>query len=101
MGCVEIQVLDSYHNLTYADGDAGSVYGLHPPLANALRPPGQFQVYDIIFRRPVYKDGRQVDPGYVTVFVNGVVAQDHALLEGPTCHKVRSKPCPFPEKGPL
>jgi hypothetical protein len=101
MGRVEIQVLDSYHNLTYADGGAAAVYGVHPPLANAVRPPGQFQVYDIIFRRPIYKDGQAVDPGYVTVFVNGVVAQDHALLEGPTGHMRRSKPSPFPEKGPL
>jgi hypothetical protein len=58
-------------------------------------------VYDIIFRRPIYKNGQAVDPGYVTVFVNGVVAQDHALLEGPTGHMKRSEPSPFPEKGPL
>jgi hypothetical protein len=101
MGLVEIQVLDVYHNPTYADGGAGSVYGVHPAMANALRPPGQFQVYDIIFRRPIYKDGKLVDPGYVTVFVNGVVAQDHAVLEGPTGHMKRSEPGPFPEKGPL
>jgi hypothetical protein len=101
MGRVEIQVLDCYHNLTYADGGAGSVYGVHPAMANALRPPGEFQVYDIIFRRPIYKDGKAVDPGYVTVYVNGVVAQDHALLEGPTGHMKRTEPCAFPEKGSL
>src|SRR5947209_4008987 len=56
MGRIEIQVLDSYHNLTYADGHAASVYSVNPPLANALRPPGEFQVYDIVFRRPIYKD---------------------------------------------
>jgi prepilin-type processing-associated H-X9-DG protein len=101
MGRVEIQVLDSYNNVTYADGHAASVYGVNPPMANALRPPGEFQVYDIIFRRPIFKDGKEVDPGYVTVFVNGVVAQDHARLEGPTGHMGRTKPQPFPEKGPL
>ncbi len=101
MGRVEVQVLDCYHNVTYADGGAGSVYGVHPALANALRPPGEFQVYDIIFRRPIYKDGQAVDPGYVTVFVNGVVAQDHALLEGPTGHMKRTEPGAFPEQGPL
>ena len=52
MGLVEIQVLDDYNNPTYADGFAASVYGVNPPLANALRPPGQFQTYDIVFRRP-------------------------------------------------
>jgi len=101
MGICEIQVLDSYHNITYADGHAASVYGVHPPMANALRPPGEFQVYDIVFRRPIYKDGQPVDPGYVTVFVNGVLAQDHAALEGPTGHMKRTHPTPFPGKGPL
>jgi hypothetical protein len=101
MGLVEVQVLDCYNNITYADGHAASVYGVHPPLVNALRPPGQFQVYDIVFRRPLYQGNQMVDPGYVTVFVNGVLAQDHALLEGPTGHMSRSKPRPFPAKGPL
>jgi len=101
MGRVEIQVLDSYNNLTYADGHAASVYSVNPPMANALRPPGEFQVYDIVFRRPIYKDGKPLDPGYVTVFVNGVLAQDNTELEGGTGHMARAKPGPFPDKGPL
>jgi hypothetical protein len=101
MGRVEIQVLDNYNNPTYADGSAGSVYGVYPAMANALRPPGVFQVYDIVFRRPVYRDSQVLDPGSVTVFVNGVLVQDHTALEGPTGHMGRSKPGPFPEKGPL
>jgi hypothetical protein len=101
MGLVEIQVLNNYENPTYADGFAASVYGVNPPLANALRPPGQFQTYDIVFRRPVYKDGQQIDPGYVTIFENGVLVQDHATLEGPTGHMRRSHPRAFPAVGPL
>lgn len=101
MGLVEIQVLDNYDNPTYADGFAASVYGVNPPLANALRPPGEFQTYDIVFRRPIYKDGQEIDPGYVTVFENGVLMQDHTRLEGPTGHMARSKPGPFPDVGPL
>ena len=101
MGLVEVQVLDDYNNPTYADGFAASVYGQNPPLANALRPPGEFQIYDIVFRRPIYKAGQELDPGYVTVFENGVLVQDHARLEGPTGHMGRSKPGPFPETGPL
>ena len=101
MGRVEIQVLDSYNNITYADGHAASVYSVNPPMANALRPPGQFQVYDIVFRRPIYRNGKPLDPGHVTVFVNGVLAQDHTELEGPTGHMARARPGPFPEKGPL
>jgi hypothetical protein len=101
MGLVEVQVLDNYNNPTYADGFAASVYGVNPPMANALRAPGQYQTYDIVFRRPIYKDGQQVDPGYVTVFENGVLVQDHARLEGGTGHMARSVPGPFPEAGPL
>lgn len=101
MGMTEVQVLDSYNNPTYADGSAGSVYGVNPPMVNPLRPPGEWQSYDIVFRRPIYKDGKEVAPGTVTVLVNGVLVQDHTPLEGGGGHKGRSKPRPFPEKGPL
>jgi hypothetical protein len=101
MGQTEVQVLDNYNNPTYADGFAGSVYGVNPPMANPLRAPGEWQSYDIVFRRPVFKDGKELDPGYLTVFVNGVLVQDHTPLEGGGGHKARSKPQPFPEKGPL
>jgi hypothetical protein len=101
MGLVEVQVLDNYNNPTYPDGFAGSVYGVNPPLANVLHPPGQFQVYDIVFRRPIWKDGKELDHGYVTVFENGVLVQDHTRLEGGTGHMARSTPGPFPEAGPL
>ena len=101
MGLVEIQVLDNYDNSTYADGFAGSMYGVSPALANALRPPGEFQTYDIVFRHPIYKDGKSIDPGYVTVFENGVLVLDHAMIEGETGHMRRSKPQAFPDAGPL
>jgi len=101
IGQVEIQVLDNYNNPTYADGFAASVYGVNPPLANALRPPGEFQTYDIVFRRPIYRAGQCVDPGYVTVFLNGVLVQDHTPLEGATGHMHRSKAGPLGEAGPL
>lgn len=101
MGKVEVQVLDNYHNPTYADGFASSVYGINPPMANVLRAPGQWQAYDIIFRRPIFKDGKELDPGHVTVLVNGVVTQDSTPLEGHGGHKVRSHPAPLGEKGPL
>lgn len=101
MGQVEVQVLDNYDNPTYADGFAGSVYGVNPPMANPLRKPGEWQVYDIVFRRPIFKDGKEIDPGYLTVFINGVLVQDHTPLEGGGGHKKRSVPRPFPEVGPL
>ncbi len=101
MGLTEVQVLDNYQNPTYADGFAGSVYGVNPPYANPLRAPGEWQVYDIIFRRPVFKDGKLLDGGRFTVMINGVVVQDSTPLEGGGGHKGRSKDRPFPEKGPL
>ncbi len=101
MGQVEVQVLDSYNNPTYPDGSASSIYGINPPMVNVIRPPGKWQTYDIVFRRPLFKDGKEVDPGYITVFVNGVLTQDHTALEGKGGHKSRSVAQPFPETGPL
>lgn len=101
MGQTEVQVLDNYNNPTYADGFAGSVYGVNPPHANPLRAPGEWQVYDIIFRRPIFKDGKMLDSGRLTVMINGVVVQDSTPLEGGGGHMGRSKDHPFPEKGPL
>lgn len=101
MGAVEVQVLDNYNNPSYPDGMASSIYGINPPMANPLRAPGEWQTYDIIFRRPIFKDGQEIDPGYITVFVNGVLTQDHTPLEGGGGHMKRSKPKAFPEKGPL
>ena len=101
MGQTEVQVLDNYENPTYADGFAGSVYGVNPPHANALHAPGEWQIYDIIFRRPIYKDGKLLDSGRFTVMMNGVVVQDSTPLEGGGGHKARSVEHPLPDKGPL
>ncbi|MGB3617868.1 MAG: DUF1080 domain-containing protein, partial [Catalinimonas sp.] len=85
MGRYEIQVLDSYQNRTYANGQAASVYKQHPPLVNAARPPGQWQTYDIIFTAPRFNaEGRCVTPAHVTVLHNGVLVQHHVALLGPT-----------------
>lgn len=101
MGEIEVQVLDNYNNPAYADGFAGSVYGVNPPLVNALNKPGEWQVFDIVFRRPVYQNGKLLDSGYLTVHCNGVLIQDHTPLEGGGGHKSRTKDRPYPEKGPL
>ncbi len=100
-GGTEIQILANYNNPTYADGFAGSVYGVKPPMVNALRPDGEWQTYDIIFRRPVFIDGLEVDPGRFTVTVNGVVVQDSTPLEGGGGYMKRSVPREFPEAGPI
>lgn len=101
MGMVEVQVLDNYNNPTYADGFAGSVYGINPPMANALNAPGTWQVCDIVFRRPLFDGDKEIDPGSLTVFINGVLVQQDTAIEGGGGHRGRSKPRAFPEKGPL
>ena len=87
MGVYEIQVLDCYNNITYADGMAGAVYGQTPPLVNPCRPPGEWQVYDITFEAPVFKNGKVVKPAYVTILFNGVLVQDHTQILGATLHR--------------
>lgn len=81
----EVQILDSWDNPTYVNGQAGAVYLQHAPLVNAARPPGQWQSYDIIFKAPRFgADGSLVAPAYVTVLHNGVLVQNHAEIQGAT-----------------
>jgi hypothetical protein len=102
MGLYEIQVLDSYENKTYADGQASAVYGQYPPLVNAARPPGQWQSYDIVFHGPRFdKEGKLLRPARATVLHNGVLAQDNVELSGPTAHGQRPPYKAHPEKLPL
>jgi hypothetical protein len=98
----EIQVLDSYHNETYADGQAAAVYGQTPPLANASRPPGQWQTYDIVFHRPRFaRDGSVRAPARVTLLHNGVLVQDNAVITGRTVHGSRARYRPHADRLPL
>ena len=98
----EIQVLDSYHNVTYPDGQASAVYGQYPPLVNASRPPGVWQTYDIVFHGPRFdSNGKVLRPATVTVLHNGVLTQDHVAIMGPTMHKQRPPYHVTPEKLPL
>ncbi len=84
MGRYEIQVLDSFGNVTYADGQAASIYGEHPPSVNVARKPGEWQSYDIVFEAPVFRNNTLVRPAYVTVFWNGVLVHHRRALMGPT-----------------
>jgi hypothetical protein len=82
-GRYEVQVLDCYNNITYPNGQTGSVYKQHIPLANACRPPGEWQNYDIIFTAPRFnEDGSLFSPGKVTVLHNGVLLQNHVSIKG-------------------
>jgi len=85
MGQYEVQVLDSYENETYADGQASALYGRSTPLVNASRKPGEWQTYDIIFRRPQFNDeGKVTKRATFTVLHNGVLVQNHVVLSGGT-----------------
>ncbi|MBN2210538.1 MAG: DUF1080 domain-containing protein [Sedimentisphaerales bacterium] len=101
MGKYEVQILDSYENVTYADGQAAAVYGQNPPLVNACRKPGQWQTYDIIFHAPQFADDKVIKPGTMTVFHNGVLVQDHWEIKGITYHKIPSHYEPHADKMPL
>lgn len=100
-GKYEIQVLDSYNNPTYADGQASAVYGQTPPLVNASRPPGEWQTYDIIWEGPLWDDaGKLTKKAYVTVLHNGVIVQNHTELYGNTPYRALGNyDKPMPPKG--
>jgi hypothetical protein len=91
MSHYEIQVLDSYHSITYADGQAGAIYGQWPPLVNPIRKPGEWNVYDIVFEAPQFEGSQLKKPAYVTVFFNGVVVQNHKEIIGAMVHKQVAK----------
>jgi len=102
MSTYEVQVLDSYENKTYADGQASAVYGQYPPLVNASRLPAQWQTYDIIFHRPRFaNDGKLLHPARMTILHNGVLVQDNVELTGPTAHGERPPYKQHPDKLPL
>jgi hypothetical protein len=102
MGLYELQVLDSYNNPTYANGQAGSIYKQHIPLVNASRPPGEWQSYDAVFIAPRFaEDGKLVSPARVTVFHNGVLVQHDVVLRGPTVYRGTPPYAAHPAKLPL
>lgn len=102
MELYEVQILDSFENETYADGQAAAVYGQHPPLVNACLPPGEWQAYDIVFRRPRFQpDGVLARPAMVTVLHNGVLVQDGARYWGPSNWLQYLPYAPHPDRLPL
>lgn len=98
----EVQVLDSYQNDTYPDGLAAALYGQAPPLVNACRPPGAWQTYDIIFRRPRFAlDGALLRPARVTLLHNGVLVHDNVAFTGRTVHGKEATYEPHADRLPL
>ncbi|HEY7696917.1 MAG TPA: DUF1080 domain-containing protein [Vicinamibacteria bacterium] len=98
----ELQVLDSYRNETYVNGQAGSIYKQFPPLVNASRPPGEWQSYDVIFTAPRFSaDGKVEKPATFTVLHNGVLIQNHVEVKGSTVYIGESRYEPHPGRAPL
>jgi Domain of Unknown Function (DUF1080) len=98
----ELQIMDSYNNKTYYDGQCGAIYKQHPPLVNACRPPGEWQTYDIVFTAPRFDDkGNVAQPAYITAFQNGVLIQDHFAIEGSTAYDRPPLYTAHPVKVPL
>jgi hypothetical protein len=97
----EIQVLDSYDNPTYADGQAASIYAQRPPLVNASRKPGEWQTYDIVFEAPRFEGDKLVKPAYVTVFHNGVVVHNRQEITGRMSHRKVGTYAPHDPEEPL
>jgi hypothetical protein len=101
MGKYELQVLDSYDNITYADGQASAIYGQYPPLVNPARPPGEWQTYDIVFEAPRFEGDKLVKPAYFTVLFNGVLVHNHTASLGGTRHREVGKYEPHAAEGPV
>jgi hypothetical protein len=101
MGLYEIQVLDCYDNPTYADGTTGGIYGQFPPLVNACREPGKWQMYDIIWIAPRFDGEKLVSPARVTVMLNGILLHHDQPLQGPTKHKQTTEYQPHGPEAPL
>jgi 3-keto-disaccharide hydrolase len=97
----EIQVLDSWDNPTYADGQAGAIYGQWPPLVNASKKPGEWQTYDILFEAPKFEGQKLVKPGYATVIHNGVMLHHHKEIIGRMAHRVVGTYEPHGDEEPL
>jgi len=98
----ELQVLNSFGNRTYANGQAGSIYKQFIPLVNASRGPGQWQTYDVVFTAPRFgADGAMTAPAVFTVFHNGVLIQNHVELKGPTVYTGQPKYVAHGEREPL
>lgn len=101
MGFYEVQVLDSYNNPSYADGQAGALYGHWPPLVNAARPPGEWQTYDIVFEAPRFDGEKLVKPAFTTVIWNGVIVHNRKELAGRTVYRDVAKYTPHEAELPL
>ena len=101
MGRYEVQVLSSYDNPTYADGGAGAMYGVYPPMVNPCMPEGQWNTFDFVFEAPRFDGDKLVKPAFCTLFFNGVMVHNRAQFLGSTSHEPLAAYTPHPPELPL
>lgn len=101
MGRYELQILDSFENRTYPDGQCAAMYGQYPPMVNASRAPGEWQTYDVVFHAPRFEDGEVKEPARITVLHNGVLVHHDRAFLGGTAHRRVAEYAPHGPKGPL
>ncbi len=101
MGRYEIQIINCYNNWTYADGATGALFGQHPPMVNACRPPGEWQSFDIYFKAPIFKGRKLEQAAYMTVYLNNVLIHDNVKLLGATEWRKLPRYTPHGPKGPI
>jgi hypothetical protein len=101
MGRYEVQVLSSYDNPTYADGGAGAMYGVYPPMVNPCLPEGQWNTFDFVFEAPRFEGDKLVKPAFCTLFFNGVIVHNRAQFLGSTAHEPLAAYMPHPPELPL
>jgi hypothetical protein len=96
-----VQVLDTYQNVTYADGGAGAIYGQWPPLATPARRPGEWNTYDIVFEAPKFEGEKLAKPAFITLFYNGVAVHNRKEAMGPMVYRQVAKYTPHETEAPL
>ena len=97
----EIQILDSFENRTYSDGQAAAIYGQHPPLVNASRCPGEWQTFDIVFEAPEFAEDKLLRPAYVTVLHNGIIVHHRTEIVGRVAHEDPAQYAPHATEMPI
>jgi len=101
MGRYEVQVLSGYDNPTYADGGAGAIYGVYPPMVNPCLPEGQWNTFDFVFEAPRFEGDKLVKPAFCTLFFNGVMVHNRTQFLGSTSHEPLAAYTPHPPELPL
>src|ERR1017187_921215 len=101
MGRYEVQILSGYNNITYADGGAGAIYGVYPPMVNPCLPEGQWNTFDFVFEAPKFDGDKLVKPAFLTLFFNGMMVHNRAQFLGSTAHEPLAAYTPHAAELPL